>query len=80
MTELEAIACAIYYCDSGFENYSTSYYNRIVEELSPFVGNKHIDDAVRLAGSGHLLASPRFAYPHIASCLRDRQRELAGTK
>ena len=80
MTELESIACVLYYCDIGFDNYSTSYYNRIVEELSPFVGNKHIDDAVRLAGSGHLLDSPRFAYPQIVNCLRARQRELAGVK
>jgi len=77
MSESAVIRRCLDLCEIGFTARSAAHYREIAVALEPYRSDKRIVAAIRLAQGGASLASPRFAYPHIASQLRERLREIA---
>ena len=66
-----AITKALELCKLGYALYDSKYYAEIETLLSSVPSTPGIEKAIRLAQAGVTLSSPRFAYPHIESALRD---------
>lgn len=59
------------WCERGFQEYDARYYDSIDGALADAEQTEQVVRIRRMAQAGKTLASPRFAYPHIAALVRN---------